>query len=928
MKMLKKFRFAVFAFLFACCISNTAAAASTFEVTDATVTGVADYVRATIQGIDGMTVQHKVLFHYIDDYADLLFTIKNSTPNIRKITGITDNNTNSYVSYTYDDSIDVELNPGDTFDFAVRITCVGLPNEPTELTQLNSVAFTITYDETIIETNNPEEPKGLEGSETTTGNTEEIELVIPNTGLNTKVEGGTNEHKTVIILLALLVGIGFINVAIYILRKKPRAATFLFAISLSATALVAPLTASAEDDFEILNLQSLLGFRYAMYLKLTVIVDETETLETMDTYISLENVLEAHEQLAAEGLEISPRVFGEMMAADIQQNAPYVLDRIEYSNGYDDEPVDMDSMIHDDLYITYYFSSNLPRYNITYELNGGTMPETNPTSYTAMSQVEIEEPTREGYVFLGWTIPDMEMEPESYINFEGRDVLEAGFTDLHFVAHWREAYRSNIYYNLDGGTVSEPNPDIYYEGQPYFTLNAPTREDWVFTGWTLSDDAVPDKNLRLGDLREDITVTAHWKKVYIYYRTDSYWPDASPDVPREPIEMKTAEEYIAPQAYWKDVDSDSWMIHFVGWQEGGYWMTCNTDHGLIMYCENRGFRPGDVIKAAGYLPENDISLHAEYVPVEHPINYTLGEGGYIEGEYQTSYNWFSEFDFPIPTREGYGFVKWDIHGIQDPDEHHRHWTPQLLGIDRGPINITAVWEENPKSLTEIEYLQDATYTNCLVTPVGVTATLKDKRDEKPYRVRRLADNRCWMIDNLALENYTLTSADSDLPDGTTFVLPASSITGFNSYYAVNGGVAVYLDADYGGYYKYNAAVAGTGTPLSAGESSEASICPKGWDLPKGKYRGDGEYKELLNLYIDDRAWLNSDTGPEFKLGGYYNLTQFYYIGTGAHYWTATSDGRNAKNGIAFEIYDNETLHADHSNSENYNGAMVRCYLWD
>ena len=41
-------------------------------------------------------------------------------------------------------------------------------------------------------------------------------------------------------------------------------------------------------------------------------------------------------------------------------------------------------------------------YTITYVLNGGTNNDENPETYTEGSETVLKNPTREGYVFLGW----------------------------------------------------------------------------------------------------------------------------------------------------------------------------------------------------------------------------------------------------------------------------------------------------------------------------------------------------------------------------------------------------------------------------------------------------------------------------------------------------------------------------------------------
>ena len=46
-------------------------------------------------------------------------------------------------------------------------------------------------------------------------------------------------------------------------------------------------------------------------------------------------------------------------------------------------------------------------YNITYNLNGGVLSTTNPSTYTIeTSEFDLNSPTRDGYTFLGWTVND------------------------------------------------------------------------------------------------------------------------------------------------------------------------------------------------------------------------------------------------------------------------------------------------------------------------------------------------------------------------------------------------------------------------------------------------------------------------------------------------------------------------------------------
>jgi uncharacterized protein (TIGR02145 family) len=83
---------------------------------------------------------------------------------------------------------------------------------------------------------------------------------------------------------------------------------------------------------------------------------------------------------------------------------------------------------------------------------------------------------------------------------------------------------------------------------------------------------------------------------------------------------------------------------------------------------------------------------------------------------------------------------------------------------------------------ELAYMQDFTTTDCQAlggdTPLNTTTdytpyttTLTDKRDGTEYRIRKLADGKCWMIDNLKLE---LGHQDDTNPTKDTRILEPSN----------------------------------------------------------------------------------------------------------------------------------------------------------
>lgn len=68
-------------------------------------------------------------------------------------------------------------------------------------------------------------------------------------------------------------------------------------------------------------------------------------------------------------------------------------------------------------------------YNITYDLNGGTLSSVNPSTYTLeTSEFNLNSPVRNGYTFLGWTMNDS----EEYV-FKS---IFGGCGDREYIAHW------------------------------------------------------------------------------------------------------------------------------------------------------------------------------------------------------------------------------------------------------------------------------------------------------------------------------------------------------------------------------------------------------------------------------------------------------------------------------------------------------------
>ena len=129
----------------------------------------------------------------------------------------------------------------------------------------------------------------------------------------------------------------------------------------------------------------------------------------------------------------------------------------------------------DDGSVTLYSTRSLATFSITYNLAGGSVATSNPTSYQVTSNaITLNNPTRNGYAFAGWT--------GTGINGTAMTVtIPHGSTgNRSYTATWVPSY--TITYDLDGGTAS--NPTNYSVLSEAITLINPTRSGYTFAGWT------------------------------------------------------------------------------------------------------------------------------------------------------------------------------------------------------------------------------------------------------------------------------------------------------------------------------------------------------------------------------------------------------------------------------------------------------------
>ena len=261
--------------------------------------------------------------------------------------------------------------------------------------------------------------------------------------------------------------------------------------------------------------------------------------------------------------------------------------------------------------------------------------------------------------------------------------------------------------------------------------------------------------------------------------------------------------------------------------------------------------------------------------------------------------------------------------------------------------VRCVSDPNYVPALTVTYMQDVTIGTCSTTPQEVV----DRRDGTTYTIQKLADGKCWLLDNLALD---LTNAD--VKNGLSSSNTNASRETLN--YFVNGGGTAsdkyanagvtawtggssygtplvnstsrsvpstggYAGAKYGVYYNFCAASAGSfcygdntnaGSPV--GNASE-DICPKGWRMPTGG--AYGEYQALADLTATTADYINDLRIP---LSGYYYGGSVYNQEQNFYLWSSTRQADERMYSV--NLFESALLTQNHS--VRTVGASVRCIL--
>lgn len=295
---------------------------------------------------------------------------------------------------------------------------------------------------------------------------------------------------------------------------------------------------------------------------------------------------------------------------------------------------------------------------------------------------------------------------------------------------------------------------------------------------------------------------------------------------------------------------------------------------------------------------------------------------------------------PNYSRSNYGFAGWntayDYSGdFYGPNETISFEAGEYTDGEKG-LSLYAVWVESEGIMQN--------WQGCTSLSRGEVTALTDQRNNQTYAIAKLADNKCWAIENMRIDNtvnsQAMISGSDSIGEGFT-VLPLSS----NNWDDSDSTAIQFNNSNltnnyaYGDYYSWPAVIASSASSFWSDETVNTSICPSGWKLPIGgqtRLDSDNNYYILMKSITNEEPNMNQSTGYSYYEGSdYSNLIRrypnnFLYSGHwdenssvpgSGYYWSATSYNSNN----AYFLYiDSSIIRPGNAYDKKQYGQTFRC----
>ena len=326
-------------------------------------------------------------------------------------------------------------------------------------------------------------------------------------------------------------------------------------------------------------------------------------------------------------------------------------------------------------------------YSITYNLGGGSVAGSNPTTYSVTSAaISLTNPTRNGYTFTGWTGTGLSEASTSV-------TIPSGSTgNREYTANWSPISYTVTFDEAGGDAIS----DLPYNIESTSALGSTSRNGYTFTGWKVTtpagnweEDAVLSATETVTDKYGDVTLTAQWTPTNY---TVTFNPNGGSAV--------SAMTYTINSTNTLPTTSKDGYT-FNGWKvttAAGNWVA--NDNLGITYALNGNY--------------GDVTLTAQWAVINYTISYDGLTDATVSGN-PTSYNIESNaITLNNPTKTGYTFAGWTGTGLNEAST-----SVTIPSGSMGDRSYTATWNiityevqfyDKPENAQDKQVIETRTYT--------------------------------------------------------------------------------------------------------------------------------------------------------------------------------------------------------------------------
>lgn len=266
-------------------------------------------------------------------------------------------------------------------------------------------------------------------------------------------------------------------------------------------------------------------------------------------------------------------------------------------------------------------------YTIEYNLNNGTAPS-NKTSYTVETEsFMLENPSRDGYTFIGWSGTDI-ADKSTVVTIEKGSIGNKSFT-----ANW-QANTNVLHFNANGGDGNLDDMSIKTDETKTLTANTFTRKGYKFNGWSNTTNGalayLDSSSYKMG--------TSPVYTLYAVWEANTnrliFNGNGATSGGMDEMSIKTDESTILTDCGFAKIG-----YSFKGW--------ATESNGSVKYSNKATYTMGT---------ESSYTLYAVWQINQYTITLELNGGTASKNSITQDYN--SVVDSPVATRSGYDFVEW------------------------------------------------------------------------------------------------------------------------------------------------------------------------------------------------------------------------------------------------------------------------------